>query len=45
MLKFLSGERVDSLMTIKLESGEIKDFDFVEVLKFWRSAKQRKIFN
>jgi hypothetical protein len=45
MLKFLSGERVDSLMTIKLESGEIKDFDFVEALKFWRSAKQRKIFN
>ena len=39
------GERVDSLMTIKLESGEIKDFDFVEVLKFLRSAKQRKIFN
>ena len=39
----LSAERVDDIMTIKLEGGDRRKFDFMEALQEWR-VKKRKIF-
>jgi len=39
----LSAEKVDEIMTIRLEGGDRKEFDFLEALHEWR-AKKRKLF-
>lgn len=41
----LSPERLDDLLIIKLEAGDMKEFDFMGALEHWRAAKQRKLFN
>ena len=40
----LSPSTVDDLLTIKLEGGDPKEFDFQAALKHWRDAKTRRIF-
>jgi len=40
----LSPSTVDDMLTIKLEGGDSKDFDFQAALKHWRDAKTRRIF-
>ena len=37
-------EKVDSLIMIKIEAGEMDSFDFVGALQCWHNSKQRKIF-
>jgi hypothetical protein len=37
-------ETVNDVMTVKLEGGSMKDFDFLRALEVWRSEKMRKLF-
>jgi hypothetical protein len=40
----LTSETVNKLMTIQIQGGHIKDFQFPKALKKWSDKKQRRIF-
>ena len=41
----LGSKTVDNLLMIKIEGGEMKDFDFSSALLRWRKERERKIFS
>ena len=40
----LSSARVDDLLMVKLEGGDMENFDFNAALSHWMNRKERKIF-